>query len=113
VYFLFAAIESTDSESIKNLLDTNSNLLYCRDTDGNTPLIAATIRGWRKAIKLLIKKGADVNSQNRYGNTALHFSCALGDREDISRYLLKKNALSTVKNERGVSCNCKYFYNEQ
>ena len=66
----------------------------------NTPLIVATAVGWKKAIRLLLKRGADVNAQNRFGNTSLHYAC-LHENDEIQNYLRRKNALSSIRNERG------------
>ncbi|XP_071088955.1 serine/threonine-protein phosphatase 6 regulatory ankyrin repeat subunit B-like [Haliotis cracherodii] len=41
-----------------------------QDREGNTPLMMAVKRGWD--ISLLLKAGADANSQNGLGQTALH-----------------------------------------
>lgn len=43
-----------------------------------TPLCEATMCGHGDAVELLLKNGADVNKQNRYGFIALHFACTNG-----------------------------------
>jgi hypothetical protein len=99
-----SAIRSNDGLLFKEMLANNPNLIYGRDGNGNTALILSTIVGWRKGIKLLIKKGADVNAQNRFGNTCLHFAHAMDSSEDIQRYFVKKNASTQIRNERGLCC---------
>ena len=44
------------------------------DADGNTPLMRAALDGQTKKVESLLRKGADVNAQNREGRTALMFA---------------------------------------
>ena len=105
LYAFFSSIRSNDGPLFKEMLASNPNLVYGRDSNGNTALILSTIVGWRKGIKLLIKRGADVNSQNRFGNTCLHFAHAMDGSGDIQRYLMKKTASDKIRNERGLCCD--------
>ena len=100
----FESIHSNDGPLFKKMLANNANLIYGRDRNGNTALMISTLVGWRKGIKLLIKHGADVNAQNRFGNTCLHFAHAMSGGEDIQRYLVKKTASDKIRNERGLCC---------
>lgn len=63
--------------------------------DGNstrlTPLIAAAKANWLDMIKYLISKGANVNYQNEFGQSALGESVILGNYE-ITYYLLINGA---------------------
>ncbi|CAB0030340.1 unnamed protein product [Trichogramma brassicae] len=57
-----------------------------RDNEGNTPLHLALVNGCKKQIiRLLLKGGANPNSANLKGVTALHIVCEKGD----GRYWLK------------------------
>jgi hypothetical protein len=100
---LFRAIGSYDTKLLKLLIETQTHLIHGRDRNGNTPLMLATVVGWRKAIKLLIKQGVDINASNRFGNTCSHFANALPDCEDMERYFRRKNAATHLLNERGIS----------
>lgn len=102
---LMRAIQVQDTEKFKFLLSENKNLIFCRDQDGNTALVAATLYGWKRGIKTLIKKGADLDAQNRFGNTSLHYASAIEQHNEIKRYLIRKQASSTIRNERGI-CSC-------
>lgn len=52
-------------------------------------------------IQLLLKKGANPNSQDKDGNTALHRACDLGHAK-IIELLLKNNADPNIKNNQGL-----------
>lgn len=56
-----------------------------------TPLIAASKANWLDMIKYLVSKGADVNYQNEYGQSALSESVMLGNYE-VTYYLLLNGA---------------------
>lgn len=102
---LMLAIQSQDNDRFKNLINGNKNVIFARDQNGNTALIAATLFGWKRGIKNLIKRGADLDAQNRFGNTSLHYASAFEEHHEIRRYLLRKNASATIRNERGI-CSC-------
>jgi len=63
--------------------------------DGNstrlTPLIAASKANWLDMVKYLISKGANVNYQNEFGQSALSESVILGNYE-VAYYLLLSGA---------------------
>ena len=102
---LMLAIQSHDNEKFKDLLNENKNIIFARDSNGNTALIAATLFGWKRGIKNLIKRGADLDAQNRFGNTSLHYASAFGEHKEIRRYLIRKQASLTIRNERGICCS--------
>ena len=45
---------------------------------GNTLLIVAAQNNQKKMCKMLHQRGANINTQNRQGQTALHFAFAYG-----------------------------------
>lgn len=55
-----------------------------------------------ETIKYLIKKGANVNSSNRSGNTPLHVVCCSDNKfmNKVIKYLIKKGAHVNIKNNR-------------
>ncbi len=66
---------------------------------GKTPLICAVISEDNISVKLLIKKGAEVNIQDYQGRTALHHAVKRNLR--ITTLLLKAGADPTIKDKRG------------
>ncbi|RYP56734.1 hypothetical protein DL769_009874 [Monosporascus sp. CRB-8-3] len=55
---------------------SEDDLLEKRDPDWRTALLTAASMGHPEACDLLIKNGADVNSQDRAGQTALHIAAS-------------------------------------
>ena len=64
--------------------------VLCRwDRNADTPLHIAAASGQRDMAKMLVKKGADLNTMNKFGITPLHHACA-GNHIDISVYLMEQ-----------------------
>ncbi|MCM1305591.1 MAG: ankyrin repeat domain-containing protein [Butyrivibrio sp.] len=73
------------------------------DDGGNTPLLlTAQKRSYKGLIKELFRAGADVNAENREGNTALHGALRYGDQESAI-FLIKKGADYNHANNAGVT----------
>ncbi|XP_066904650.1 serine/threonine-protein phosphatase 6 regulatory ankyrin repeat subunit A-like, partial [Halyomorpha halys] len=83
------AIRSKDIEMVIQLLQHGANA-NMKGAAGNTPLILA-VNNDTKIIKTLIERGADVNTQNLFGKTALHEAIEKG-YVDAVVYLLSQNA---------------------
>jgi len=61
-----------DKKTLKELLNNNPNKINIKDTNGDTALIWAALKGNIKIVNFLIKKGANLNIQDNSGQTALH-----------------------------------------
>jgi hypothetical protein len=76
-------------------------LLYIKDQDGLSALhyIATTTQSaiGDEISKLLIDNGANINTQDVWGATALHYTGSL----KFTEYLLGRNADTTLKNAKG------------
>jgi ankyrin repeat protein len=103
---LFQSIKNYNTKVFKEITSRNPSCISYRDDKGNTPLILATIVGWRKAIKILIRNGSDLDAQNHKGNTCCHYAFILPNYTDIQRYFYRKKANFTIVNEKNF--NCKY-----
>ncbi len=53
--------------------------------------------------KVVLRLGADINVQNKRGNTRLHY-CFACDYDELGKYLISKGADVTILNELGVTC---------
>ena len=86
-----------DLSDLEQLLDTDGVSVETRDQHGNSLFILACQQGSKKLAKFLLKRGADMNSQNNGGNTALHY---LHEYKHLSlaEYLLRKGANDSIKN---------------
>ena len=76
------------------------------DSYGNTRLHDAVRAGNIGLICDLIEMGADVNAQNRWGNTALHLAAEYGlfrVSKWMSSVLLNAGADPNIKNVQGVT----------
>jgi hypothetical protein len=101
---LFQSIKNYNTKVFKEICGRNPSCISYRDDKGNTPLILATIVGWRKAIKILIRNGSDLNCQNYKGNTCCHYAFILPNYTDIQRYFYRKKADLTILNEKNFTC---------
>lgn len=75
-----------------------------RDAFGNTLLHVGCQNGLKRIVKLALRRGANINSQNNRGNTALHFCFAYGYGDSLGAYLISKGADTTVENDDGLVC---------
>jgi ankyrin repeat protein len=79
---------------LKNKATINATSPY------GTALMAATVKGHKEAVVLLLKDGADPNISDKNKATALQFA-ALFNHYDIAEYLLKQGANINAKDFRG------------
>lgn len=74
------------------------------DERGNTLLILAAQQGSKRMLKLLLRRGANINRQNIItGNTCLHY-CCLFSHEELVKYLISKGANDSILNADGFTC---------
>lgn len=59
-----------DSDGIKELLDAGSDVNFT-DIDGRTALHVAACQGRTDVVGLLLRRGADVDPQDRWGSTVI------------------------------------------
>jgi ankyrin repeat protein len=98
---------------LKTLLDANlkrddrgSALLQCdidkRDSRGNTPLQIAAEFGYFDIVKLLIERGAQVNTSDNLGKTPLHKAACTRNR-NIVEYLINNGADPNIQDNEGLT----------
>jgi ankyrin repeat protein len=76
--------------------------LNLKDRDGNTPLILATISRWSDGVATLIRLKAQVNAQNRLGETAILKAVQARDLA-LVKALIDAGANPDIADNSGIS----------
>jgi ankyrin repeat protein len=97
---LYAAAWFNDVKHLELLLDNGADI---ETVVGVTPFFAAW--SWKQfdAAKYLVKRGADIDAQDRKGRTALHWSIEKEDDPALLRWLLDHGASPDIHDRDGVS----------
>lgn len=85
---------------VVKLLNPGSNLSMC-NSDGQTMLHLACLKGYFHLVSALVKKGARVDVTDSFGFTPLHFACINGDVKAI-QLLVECKANVTARADNGV-----------
>ncbi|KKT23685.1 MAG: hypothetical protein UW09_C0003G0207 [candidate division TM6 bacterium GW2011_GWF2_43_87] len=85
---LFSAVQGGNLDVISYLIDVAKADVNAVDQWGTTPLHKAIRSNQLEAVKLLVKKGADVNQKTKHFGTPL-FSAAEKGNLEIMRYLIE------------------------
>jgi len=89
---------SADASVLQYLLDQGALAdLNARDGEGGTPLISAAFTANLGAVKLLLEKGADPNSVDLIGNTALHYAVERLIRAERSESDQRLDGIAVIK----------------
>jgi ankyrin repeat protein len=85
---------------VKLLLERGAGICFRCQISGSTALHLAALQGFTSMVELLlVHHGADVHSQDRRGNSALHDASFRGE-EGVVRVLLQHNAdVNTKRND--------------
>ncbi|KAG1701493.1 hypothetical protein DVH05_010793 [Phytophthora capsici] len=102
-YDLFSAARHNRFDSVMYMLDQGVSV-NSRDAFGNSLLSIACQNGLKRIAKLALRRGANINSRNNRGNTALHFCFAYGYGDSLGAYLISKGADTTIENDDGMVC---------
>ena len=80
-------------EELETFLDTHEDEFPIDSPDefGNTLLNVACQNGLKRIVKVVLRREANINFQNRAGNTPLHFCYAYGFL-NLAEYLQSKGA---------------------
>ena len=85
---------------IADILDKDSSRLEWHDDSHETPLLIAARHGRADLAELLLKRGAEAKTQNRWQVTALHYAVASGDARTV-QLLLEGGADATQTDRSG------------
>ena len=92
-----------DFEKLEAAVDDERININCTDEHGNTLLILAAQQGNKRMIKFLLRRGANMNTQNFAGNSCLHYAYAY-NHEALGQYLESKGADHSLLNSSGLTC---------
>ena len=100
---LIICVKHTNYDALKEMIDDNGIDVDTYDEFGNTLFILACQQGNKKMCKILLRRGAHINSQNHAGNTGLHYLYEY-NHIDLAEYLLQKGADDSYLNATGLTC---------
>ncbi len=80
---LLAAVERGDLSGMESALQAGAKIDVW-DDQHDTPLMIASEKGFGKLADVLIKKGANVHTHNKNGQTALHNAAFAGLKSERS-----------------------------
>ena len=96
------------AELVQLLLQAGANPNTCSSCDCIPPIVEAARSGDIATVEALLKSGADINSRDASGASALHWAIAHG-RNNVVQYLLEHNAMTEVPTTRTNVCMVKCY----
>lgn len=97
---LWTAAAEGDTKTIRQLLKDGHDVNALGSALGSTALTYAVLQNHPKAVRLLIKNGADATAGAMDGNTALHAAVFLG-YDKVAKELLRAGADPSQANNQG------------
>ena len=94
------AARNGDLERVKALLKDNPDLVFSKDSIGQTPLHYAAYWGYKGVAALLLASKAEVNAKNNDGYTPLHWAAYRGHKA-VAALLLANKAEVHAKDTDG------------
>ena len=94
-------VKNGDLRQLKNLLEKAPDLVNKKNQNNETPLILASKYGHIEIVKLLVSKGANLNTQDKNGWSSLHY--AAWSSAEIAQLLISKGADVDLRSVFGES----------
>ncbi|KAJ6826398.1 putative E3 ubiquitin-protein ligase XBOS33 isoform X1 [Iris pallida] len=95
---LASAARDGDIEEARALLELNPRLAtYSTFAASNSPLHFASSKGHTEIVSLLLENGANANSRNFCGQTALMLACRRGHWEVVLTLLIFRSSVTTAE----------------
>ena len=99
---VFSMVRNNRIKRVREALNAGFDL-EAADETGNTLLLVACQNVNRKVVEMCVERGANINAQNRAGNTPLHFAMAYDPEGALGEYLIDKGANDMLENKLGLS----------
>uniref|UniRef100_A0A8C3C2W0 Ankyrin repeat domain 55 n=1 Tax=Cairina moschata TaxID=8855 RepID=A0A8C3C2W0_CAIMO len=97
---VYQAAASGDVNTLTAVIREDPSILECCDSEGCTPLMHAVSGRQVDTVKLLLKMGANINTQDAYGRTSLSVATYLGWLEGCVS-LLRNGAKQNIPDKNG------------
>lgn len=92
-----------DVLGMSDMLDKHPEVANLKEEEnGNIPLHVACSKGNLALVRLLIARGANIDSQDIFGNAPLHYACDKAQK-DVVAYLISNKANLELSDNRGNS----------
>lgn len=88
-----------DLKKVRKLLKHNPDLVFSKDSDGETPLQLAAVNNRKDVVELLLANGAAVGAKDNKGWAPLHFAAEFGYREVVELLLSSKADVNAGTND--------------
>ena len=103
-YNKLTTIEEKQEQNIDYLLAIDIKYINLQDNPNqDTPLHIAVKKNNLELVKYLVEKGANVNAQDKQGNTPLQLAVLCGYKEIVDFFIQQKSVDIYIKNEKGQS----------
>ncbi len=96
-YLLWVAIHHKSPNCVRLLINQGASLNHSKNQDGETPLTEAIKGGNLEIVKILVERGAKLDSKNNAGQTPLAVANSQGHRE-IANYLQETQHKNSLRN---------------
>ncbi|XP_062943920.1 ankyrin repeat domain-containing protein 55 [Cynocephalus volans] len=97
---VYQAASNGDVNALTAVIREDPSILECCDSEGCTPLMHAVSGRQLDTVKLLLKMGANINTQDAYGRTSLCLATYLGWLEGCVS-LLRNGAKHNIPDKNG------------
>ncbi|XP_019503753.1 PREDICTED: ankyrin repeat domain-containing protein 55, partial [Hipposideros armiger] len=97
---VYQAASNGDVNALTAVIREDPSILECCDSEGCTPLMHAVSGRQVDTVKLLLKMGANINTQDAYGRTSLCLATYLGWLEGCVS-LLRNGAKHNIPDKNG------------
>uniref|UniRef100_A0A8C5WW22 Ankyrin repeat domain-containing protein 55 n=1 Tax=Laticauda laticaudata TaxID=8630 RepID=A0A8C5WW22_LATLA len=97
---VYQAAANGDINTLTTVIREDPSILECCDSEGSTPLMHAISGRQLDTVKLLLKMGANINTQDARGRTSLSLATYLGWLEGCVS-LLRNGARQNIPDKNG------------